>query len=91
MFGFLANLLCMAFYLIGPFSVDGMSWKESYLALGIALVWGIYGLRYFFKSSKAKGKSVWIEDAPAGAAPPTASGSPAVAVAPSGAGAPSSN
>jgi APA family basic amino acid/polyamine antiporter len=61
-FGFLANLVCMLFYLVGPFSVDGMSWKESYCALGIALLWGIYGLRYFFKTSKAKGKSVWIDD-----------------------------
>src|SRR5208282_1826341 len=29
-FGLLANLLCMLFYLIAPFTVDGMSWKESY-------------------------------------------------------------
>ena len=35
-FGLLANLLCMLFYLIGPFSVAGMSWKEPYVALGIA-------------------------------------------------------
>jgi hypothetical protein len=35
-FGFLANLLCMLFYLIGPFSVAGMSWHESYIALGVA-------------------------------------------------------
>ena len=90
MFGFLANLVCMLFYLIGPFTVDGMSWKESYLALGIALVWGIYGLRYFFKSSKAKGKSVWIDDASV-AAPPSGTASPAVSVSPSTAGSPSPN
>ena len=35
-FGLLANLLCMLFYLVGPFSVAGMSCKEPYIALGIA-------------------------------------------------------
>jgi amino acid transporter len=82
MFGFLANLVCMLFYLVGPFSVDGMSWKESYIALGIAALWGIYGLRYFFKSSKAKGKSVWIDDPVTST--PTGTGTPLVAVAPNG-------
>ena len=33
-FGLLANLLCMVFYLVGPFFVSGMSWKEPYVALG---------------------------------------------------------
>ena len=47
-FGLLANLLCMLFYLVGPFSVAGMSWKEPYVALGIAAVWGIYGFIYFY-------------------------------------------
>jgi amino acid transporter len=60
-FGLLANLLCMLFYLIGPFSVAGMSWKEPYVALGIAGVWGIYGAFYFFVSSKKKAKSVLVE------------------------------
>jgi amino acid transporter len=90
MFGFVANLVCMLFYLIGPFTVDGMSWKESYIALGIAALWGIYGLRYFFKSSKAKGKSVWIDEAPA-AVPPSGTASPSVAVAPTGVASPSPN
>jgi len=42
-FGLLANLGCMLFYIIGPFSVAGMSWHEPFIALGVALVWGIYG------------------------------------------------
>jgi len=60
-FGLLANLLCMLFYLVGPFSVAGMSWKEPYFALGIAAVWGVYGAIYFFTTSKKKAKSVLIE------------------------------
>jgi basic amino acid/polyamine antiporter, APA family len=60
-FGLLANLLCMLFYLIGPFSVAGMSWKEPYVALGIAAVWGIYGAYHFYVSSKKKAKSVLVE------------------------------
>jgi basic amino acid/polyamine antiporter, APA family len=59
-FGLLANLLCMLFYLIGPFSVAGMSWKEPYVALGIAAVWGIYGIFHFYTSSKKKAKSVMV-------------------------------
>jgi hypothetical protein len=53
----------MLFYLIGPFSVAGMSWKEPYIALGIAAVWGIYGAFYFFMSSKKKAKSVLVQSA----------------------------
>jgi len=62
-FGLVANLLCLLFYLIGPFSVAGMSWKEPYVALGIAALWGIYGAFYFFMSSKKKAKSVLVESA----------------------------
>jgi amino acid transporter len=65
-FGLVANFLCMLFYLVGPFTVNGMSWKESYLALGIAAVWGAYGAVYFARSSKKKGKAVLIAK-PAGA------------------------
>ena len=56
--GLLANLAIMLFYLIGPFTVAGMSWKEPFIALGVCGVWGIYGAVYFLKSSKAKGKEV---------------------------------
>src|SRR5205807_26122 len=60
-FGLLANLLCMLFYLVGPWGlVEGMSWKETYGALAIAAVWGIYGWWYFVSSSKAKGRSTLI-------------------------------
>jgi amino acid transporter len=66
-FGLLANLLCMLFYLIGPFSVAGMSWKEPYFALGIAAVWGIYGAIYFFTVSRKKAKPVLVESPESGA------------------------
>jgi amino acid transporter len=64
-FGLLANLACMLFYLIGPFMVSGMSWKEPYIALGVCAVWGIYGAIYFLRSSKAKGKEVLLSSKPA--------------------------
>jgi basic amino acid/polyamine antiporter, APA family len=64
-FGFLANLLCMLFYLIGPFSIAGMSWHESYIALGVAFLWGLYGVFYFASSSKAKGKAMILTEKPA--------------------------
>ncbi|MGA3373054.1 MAG: APC family permease [Terracidiphilus sp.] len=59
-FGLLANLVCMAFYLISP--VFGLgTFKEPLLALGISAVWGIYGAIYFLRSSKAKGKAILLE------------------------------
>ncbi len=64
-FGLLANLACMLFYLIGPFTVSGMSWKEPYIALGIAAVWGAYGLVYFRASSKKRGKEILLSQQPA--------------------------
>jgi amino acid transporter len=63
-FGILANLCCMLFYLIGPFMVAGMSPKEPYVALGICAVWGIYGLIYFKRSSAQKGRSILVTAAP---------------------------
>jgi amino acid transporter len=59
-FGLVANLLCMLFYLVGPFSVAGMSWKEPYVALALAAIWGIYGAFYFYTSSKKKDKPVLV-------------------------------
>jgi amino acid transporter len=59
-FGFLANLGCMAFYLIGPLAGLGTK-MEPYGALIIAFLWGAYGAFYFMKSSKAKGKTVLLE------------------------------
>ncbi len=64
-FGLLANLVCMAFYLVGPFMVSGMSVKEPYIALGIAAAWGAYGALYFIKSSKKGGKEILLTKAPA--------------------------
>jgi len=59
-FGLLANLLCMVFYLVGPFFVPGMSPKEPFVALGLVAIWGIYGLVYFARSSKASGRSMVV-------------------------------
>jgi amino acid transporter len=61
LFGLLANLACMAFYLIGPFMGYGSA-KESYLALGIAFVWAIYGGIYFMMSSKKTGRTTLIQN-----------------------------
>jgi len=59
-FGLIANLICMAFYVIGPFFNLGTK-MEPLTALGISAVWGLYGAVYFLKSSKSKGKSVLLE------------------------------
>jgi APA family basic amino acid/polyamine antiporter len=58
-FGLLANLACMAFYLIGPFMGYGTP-KEPLLALGIAIVWAVYGGVYFMSSSKKKGRTTLV-------------------------------
>jgi amino acid transporter len=59
-FGLFANLLCMVFYLVGPFFVTGMSWQEPYLALLIAALWGGYGAIYFMMKSKKTGKPIFV-------------------------------
>jgi len=64
-FGLLANLACMLFYLIGPFTVSGMSWHEPYIALAVAAVWGIYGLIYFKSRSVKLGKATILTEKPA--------------------------
>src|SRR5580700_2455201 len=58
-FGVIANLVCMAFYLIGPFMGYGTK-MEPFLALGIALVWAIYGGIYFTMSSKKSGRTTLV-------------------------------
>ena len=60
-FGLLANLACMAFYLIGPFMGYGTK-LEPLLALGVALVWAIYGGIYFLRSNKASGRTTMVGD-----------------------------
>ncbi len=58
-FGLLANLACMAFYLIGPFMGYGTP-KEPLLALGIALVWAIYGGIYFTRRTRVMGRTTLV-------------------------------
>jgi amino acid transporter len=58
-FGLLANLACMAFYLIGPFMGYGTK-MEPLLALGVAAVWAIYGGIYFVRSSSSKGRTTLV-------------------------------
>jgi hypothetical protein len=41
-----------------------MSWHESYIAVGFAAVWGIYGAIYFMGRSKKLGKEVMISSPP---------------------------
>ncbi len=64
LFGLVANLLCMGFYLVGPFVVTGMSKLEPFIALGISLLWGAYGLFYFVRASKANGKPILVTTSP---------------------------
>ncbi len=65
-FGLVANLACMAFYLIGPFMGYGTA-KEPLLALGIALVWALYGGIYFMRASKSKGRTTLVGERGMGA------------------------
>jgi amino acid transporter len=61
LFGLVANLACMAFYIIGPFMGYGTK-MEPLFALGIAVVWAIYGAVYFMRVSKAKGRTTLVTD-----------------------------
>ncbi len=55
LFGAVANLACMAFYIIGP--IEGLgSAKEPLIAVGLAIVWGLYGAFYFARNSKKLGR-----------------------------------
>jgi basic amino acid/polyamine antiporter, APA family len=65
-FGLVANLVCMAFYLIGPFMGFGTA-KEPLLALGIAIVWALYGGIYFMRASKVKGRTTLVGERGMGA------------------------
>jgi basic amino acid/polyamine antiporter, APA family len=62
-FGLVANLACMAFYVIGPFMGYGTK-MEPLMALGVAGVWGIYGWIYFRRSSKASGRTTLVGQRP---------------------------
>ena len=61
LFGLLANLGCMLFYLVGPWFVNGLSTKEPYCALGFAALWGIYGMGYFIMNSGHRNKPIFNE------------------------------
>jgi len=65
LFGLLANLACMLFYVVGPYMVPGMSSKEPWIALGICGAWGLYGAGYFLYASKKQGKSILLSSQPA--------------------------
>jgi len=58
-FGIVANAGCMLFYIIGPFSVPGMSKTEPFIALAVVAIWGIAGALYFIVKSKKTGKPMF--------------------------------
>jgi len=63
-FGALANFACLAFYVIGP--IEGLgSAKEPLLALGLSVIWGVYGAIYFSRNSKKRGKDTVLVAKPA--------------------------
>jgi hypothetical protein len=64
LFGLLANFGCMLFYLVGPFSVAGMSVKEPYIALGVSAVWIVIGAIYLSMNSKSRGKEIILTTKP---------------------------
>jgi basic amino acid/polyamine antiporter, APA family len=63
-FGAVANIACMAFYIIGP--IEGLgSVKEPLMAVGISVIWGIYGAIYFTRNSRKRGKETVLAAKPA--------------------------
>jgi len=60
MFGLLANLACMAAYIVLPFMGIGTK-LEPFTALGVAAIWLIYGGIYFMRSSKATGRTTLVD------------------------------
>jgi hypothetical protein len=62
LFGVIANLACMATYLVAPFLGIGTV-KEPFIALGVAGVWAIYGGIYFIRASKATGRTTLVQQA----------------------------
>jgi len=59
LFGLLANLACMAAYVVLPFMGIGTK-LEPFTALGVAAVWLIFGAIYFARSSKATGRTTLV-------------------------------
>ena len=60
-FGLLANLVCMGFYVAGPFFNLGTKMEPLTAHWESRRIWGLYGAIYFLRSSKAKGKAVLLE------------------------------
>jgi len=58
--GVAANFTVLLYYLVGPFQIAGMSWHESYIAFGVALVWAIWGSIYLVMRSKKREKPVFL-------------------------------
>ena len=58
-FGLVANLACMGFYLVGPFLGYGTK-MEPLMALGMAVAWAIYGGIYFVRTSKVAGRTTLV-------------------------------
>ena len=58
-FGLLANLACMGAYIVLPFMGIGTK-PEPFTALGVAVIWLIYGGIYFMRSTKATGRTTLV-------------------------------
>lgn len=57
LFGLLANVACVAFYLIGPLLGYG-SQLEPEIALAAGVAWALYGYIYFVRSSREAGREM---------------------------------
>jgi amino acid transporter len=62
-FGAFANFACLAFYIIGPLEGIG-SWKEPIFAVALSIVWAVYGVIYFSRNSKKRGKATVLVTKP---------------------------
>jgi basic amino acid/polyamine antiporter, APA family len=58
-FGAIANFACMAFYIIGPLEGIGSA-KEPLMAVGLSIIWGVYGAIYFVRNSRKRGKETMV-------------------------------
>jgi amino acid transporter len=63
--GVLANFLVLLYYLVGPFNIAGMSWHESYIAIGVAALWAVWGAIYLTMRSKKRDKPIFVSSAAA--------------------------
>ena len=63
-FGAIANFACLAFYIIGPLEGLGSA-KEPLLAVGFSVIWGVYGVVYFTRNSRRKGRQTVLMERPA--------------------------